>query len=565
MLQPCFCYGKIAFMTQKEALDILKSGRNVYLTGAAGSGKTYVLNKYINYLKERRVAIAVTASTGIAATHLSGLTIHSWSGIGIKSDLSDHDIELLTQKEHLWKKYEKTKVLIIDEVSMVHPRMFDALDRLAKAMKRNDKVFGGMQVVLSGDFFQLPPIVKGEGISYIDSSDAWSALDIRVCYLQEQHRQNGDSLEGILSEIRSGDISLNTEEIFEKINGVRNKSKTAPTRLYTHNLDVDAVNETELKKLSGIASTYKMTSKGKASVVNALCRGILAPEVLNLKKGAVVMFVKNNFEEGYVNGTLGKVVSFEKNTPIVQMHSGKKIYVTKSSWEVEDNGKILASAEQLPLRLAWAITVHKSQGMSLDAAEIDLSKSFVPGQGYVALSRLRSLSGLTLLGLNRMALSVDPYVIELNGWLLKESSKWSRVIQKFSDEDFAKMHTDFITRSGGTNDVVVIKKNKEVGAEELAPKIPSHEKTLALLKKKMSLENIAKEREMTFVTIISHLEKLKEGDYDVNLKQYKPKLADLKIIRATFEFLKDTKLSPAHRRLKGKYSYEDLRIARLFI
>ena len=565
MLHLCFCYGKIAFMTQKEALDILKSGRNVYLTGAAGSGKTYVLNKYISYLKERGVAIAVTASTGIAATHLSGLTVHSWSGIGIKSDLSDHDIDLLTQKEHLWKKYEKTKVLIIDEVSMIHPRMFDALDRLAKAMKRNDKAFGGMQVVLSGDFFQLPPIVKGEGVSYIDSSNAWSALDIRVCYLQEQHRQSGDSLEGILSEIRSGDISLNTEEIFEKINGVRNTSKTTPTRLYTHNLDVDAVNETELKKLSGIASTYKMTSKGKASVVNALCKGILAPEVLNLKKGAVVMFVKNNFEEGYVNGTLGKVVSFEKNTPVVQMHSGKKIYVTKSSWEVEDNGKILASAEQLPLRLAWAITVHKSQGMSLDAAEIDLSKSFVPGQGYVALSRLRSLEGLTLLGLNRMALSVDPYVIELNSHLVKESSKWSRVIQRFSDKDFAKMHEDFITRSGGTNNVVEIKKNKETGAEELTPKIPSHEKTLALLKKKMSLEDIAKEREMTFVTIISHLEKLKEGNYDVNLKQYRPKVADLKIIRATFEFLKDTKLSPAHRRLRGKYSYEDLRIARLFI
>ena len=147
-------------MIQDDALNILKAGRNVYLTGAAGSGKTHVLNTYIQYLKERGVAVAVTASTGIAATHLGGLTIHSWSGMGIKEDLSDFDIELLIQKEHVWSRYHKTRVLIIDEVSMIHPRMFDALDRLARAMKENNSAFGGMQVVLSGDFFQLPPITK---------------------------------------------------------------------------------------------------------------------------------------------------------------------------------------------------------------------------------------------------------------------------------------------------------------------------------------------------------------------------------------------------------------------
>jgi len=553
-------------MTQAEALNILKSGRNVYITGAAGSGKTYVLNEYINYLKERGVAIAVTASTGIAATHLGGVTIHSWSGIGIKDDLSEHDIELLTQKEHLWKKYDKTKVLIIDEVSMMHARMFDALDRLARAMKRNDKVFGGMQVVLSGDFFQLPPIVKGGGgISYIDSSEAWSAMDIRVCYLEEQHRQEDTSLESILSEIRAGEVSVSTQEVLEEMNGVRRKSKTTPTRLYTHNIDVDAVNEKELKKLPGDISEYAMTSQGKANLVTSLCKSILAPEVLRLKKDAIVMFVKNNFEEGYVNGTLGKVVAFEKNTPIVQTYSGKKIYVTSSTWEVEDNGKVLASAEQLPLRLAWAITVHKSQGMSLDAAEIDLSKSFVPGQGYVALSRVRSLDGLTLLGLNSMALVVDPYVIELNQWLTKESSKWSKVIQRFEHKDFKKMHEDFINRSGGTNNVREIAKNKASIPEGIALKVPSHEKTLALLKNGGDLKDIAKERGMTFVTIISHLEKLKEGSYEIDLKPYAPKSTDLKVIKTAFESLKDTKLAPVHKKLKGKYSYEELRLARLFI
>jgi hypothetical protein len=553
-------------MIQKEAIQILKTGRNVYLTGAAGSGKTHALNQYIEYLKDRGVGIAVTASTGIAATHLNGMTIHSWSGMGIKSDLSDYDIEMLTQKENLWKRYDKTKVLIIDEVSMIHPRMLDSLDRLARAMKGSDSAFGGMQVVLSGDFFQLPPIVKGgEQIAYIDSSLAWKGMDVRVCYLAEQYRHGGDSLEGILDEIRSGAVSTRSIEMLEDLNSRRKESRVTPTRLYTHNVDVDVVNEKELEKLSGDPVLYEMSTRGKANLVASLCKSILAPEALKLKEDSVVMFVKNNFEEGYVNGTLGRIIAFENGMPVVETYSGKKIYVTHASWEVEDDGKVLASVEQLPLRLAWAITVHKSQGMSLDAAVIDLSKSFVPGQGYVALSRLRSLEGLTLLGLNSMALAVDPYVLELNRWLIGKSSKWTQVIKRFSVDDWSKMHTDFILRSGGTNDKKEIEKNRASSAKETEAKVPSHEKTLALLKDKKSLKDISKERGMTLGTIISHIEKLKEGEYDIDLKPYKPRPIDLKVIKAAFKSAKDAKLAPVYKKLKNKYSYEDLRLARLFI
>lgn len=553
-------------MTQKEALDILKAGRNVYITGAAGSGKTHVLNEYIQYLKERGVVTAVTASTGIAATHINGMTIHSWSGIGIKDDLSEFEIDLLTQKEYLFKRYDKTRVLIIDEISMLHPRMFDALDRLARAMKGNNSPFGGMQVVLSGDFFQLPPITRGrEETMYVDSSEAWRAMDIRVCYLQEQYRQDDMTLERILSEIRGGAISTQTQEIFEEMNGMKRKMKVKPTRLYTHNMDVDAVNETELDKLENEVYEFSMVTRGRANLVTSLVKSILAPELLRLKEDAVVMFVKNNYEEGYVNGTLGKVVGFEDDMPVVETFSGKKIYVTHTKWEVEDDGKVIASAEQLPLRLAWAITVHKSQGMSLDAAEIDLSRSFIPGQGYVALSRLRNLEGLTLLGLNSMALSVDPYVLELNRWLMKESMKWAKVIQKFSIDDFNELHEDFVLRCGGTNDLDEIKKNKGKEAEAIAPKIPTHEKTLALVTEGKDLKEIASERGMTVGTIISHLEKLKEGPYSVTLTQFKPNAADLKKIKTAFKAVKDLKLAPVHRKLKGKYTYEELRLARLFI
>jgi len=547
-------------MTQREALDILKAGRNVYLTGPAGSGKTYVLNKYIQYLKERGVTAAVTASTGIAATHIGGMTIHSWSGIGIKDTLSDSDIDLLVQKEHLFKRYEKTKVLIIDEVSMMHPEMFDALDRLARAMKMNEKPFGGMQIVLSGDFFQLPPITKGGGSIYVDSSKAWKSMDIRVCYLEEQHRQQGGSLENILSEIRDGEISYSTQETFEELLQNRERRSGEPTRLYTHNADVDAINEAELEKLEGELFSYEMDSRGKANLVTSLSKSILAPQYLNIKKDAIVMFVKNSFEEGYVNGTLGKVVDFEDGMPVVETYTGKRVVVSSATWEIQDDGKVLAAVDQLPIRLAWAITVHKSQGMSLDAVEMDLSKSFVPGQGYVALSRLRDIEGLTLLGLNRMALTVDPYVIELNKWLLNESLKWSKRIARFSKEEFAKMHEEFVDKCGGTNDEREIAKNKAAKEVEFEQAVPSHHKTLALLEEKMSLKDVAKERKVTKATIISHLEKLKsEGVGDFEYLKPKSLAAMKKVIK------EEEKLSSAHKKLKGKYTYEDLRLARLFL
>ena len=559
--------GKILSMTQEEALNILKSGRNVYLTGAAGSGKTHVLNEYINYLNERGVAVAVTASTGIASTHLGGMTIHAWSGMGIKDDLSDYDIELLTQKEHLWKRYDKTNVLVIDEVSMLHPRFFDSLDKLTRAMKRDERVFGGMQVVLSGDFFQLSPIIRGEDyVSYIDSSRAWGALDIRVCYLEGQYRQNNGSLLSILNEIRSGFVSDDTRILLGNMRNMEERAlPITPTRLYTHNIDVDVVNERELEKLPDREVVYEMSTHGRANLVVTLCKSVLAPEMLKLKKDAVVMFVKNSFEEGYVNGTLGRVVTFENGMPVVETYSGKKIYVTQASWEIADEGNVLASVEQLPLRLAWAITVHKSQGMSLDAAVVDLSKSFVPGQGYVALSRLRNIDGLVLRGLNSMALSVDPYVLELDKRLLRESSKWAHVIRKFSNGDFNKMHHDFIVRCGGTNDEQEIKKNKTLVNKEKGKKIPSHEVTLALLKEKKNLKDVGKARGMTLGTIISHLEKIKAGGYDLDLKPFKPKADDLKIIKKAFKTLGDTKLSPVYKQCKGKYSFEDIRLARLFV
>jgi len=433
-------------------------------------------------------------------------------------------------------------------------------------MKHNEEPFGGMQVVLSGDFFQLPPIVRdGSPVQFVSASDAWKNMNLRVCYLNEQFRQEDNMLSHILNEMRGGEVSDMTRSALEEQNKKEFSEGVTPTRLYTHNVDVDALNKKELEKLPGEDHEFEMRTKGRASLVATLKRGVLAGETLVLKKKAVVMFVKNNFEAGYVNGTLGIIESFDNNVPIVHTFSGKKIPVFYVEWVVEENGKILAQVEQLPLRLAWAITIHKSQGMSLDAAEIDLSKSFVPGQGYVALSRLRTLSGLVLRGINDMAFAVHPDVASLDKFLLKESAKWEKVISRFETDEISTMHKEFIKKIGGTTDEKEIKKNKENKGVGLKDKKSTYDKTRDFVKEELTLKEIAEKRGMTIGTILSHFEKLQEQMSDVDFTYLKPEASDLKKIKEAFKSTKSTKLSPVHKKLGGKYSYEDLRLARLFL
>ena len=554
-------------MKQKEALDILKMGHNVYLTGQAGAGKTYVLNEYINYLKARDVSVGVTASTGIAATHIGGVTIHSWSGIGIKDQLTEMDIDAMQQRKYLWNRFEKTKVLVIDEVSMLSPNMLDMVDRVCRAFKRNDNPFGGLQVVLSGDFFQLPPIVRGGGkISFAYESDTWKISDIRICYLKEQHRQNDDVLSGILNEMRAGVVSEDTMNIFRSRYNKNLGKDISPTRLYTHNMDVDALNNKELEKLSGDEVVFKMEVAGRANLVETLKKSVLAPEMLRLKKGALVMFVKNNFEEGYVNGTLGKVIDFDAyDTPVVETFSGKRISVSAVQWEISEDGKVLANVRQLPLRLAWAITVHKSQGMSLDAAEIDLSKSFVPGQGYVALSRLCNISGLKLMGLNNTALAVNKDVAVFDKKLLEMSMKYEEILSGIPQEEKEKMQKKFILDCGGTLDDEKISENINKRASGVAKKESTYEKTKELLKQGLSIEEMAKQRGVTVDTILSHLEKFKDAGDDVDIDRFMPEKDVFEKIQKAFAAFEDNKLAPVYKKLRGKYSYEQLRLVRLFL
>ena len=324
-------------MKQKEAIDILKSGYNVFLTGSPGSGKTFLLNKYIEYLKKNGAVVSVTASTGIAATHMGGVTLHSWSGLGIKEELDDTEARKICEKSYVRKRIKNTGVLIIDEISMIKASQFEAVNKICQYVKRSLRPFGGMQVVCSGDFFQLPPVEKeGREIKFVNESDVWKKMEMKVCYLDEQHRTKDKKLHKILNHIRDNEAEKSKKLLFETQEKAKDLKKVL-TKLYTHNIDVDSINYSELSKIKGKEYFYQMTLRGNPVVADILKKSCLAPEKLVLKEGAHVMFIKNNFEAGYVNGTQGRVIGFAGgDLPIVKTEEGERITVKYADWSIEE-------------------------------------------------------------------------------------------------------------------------------------------------------------------------------------------------------------------------------------
>ncbi len=551
-------------MTQAQALDILKTGANVFLTGEPGAGKTHVTRTFISYLREHGIEPAITASTGIAATHLHGMTIHAWSGLGIKDSLNACDLDALSTKEYLVRRINNTKVLIIDEVSMLSAQTLSMVDVICRTLRGTPEPFGGLQVVLVGDFFQLPPISKfanglGSKSQFAYQSPSWKNLKLITCYLTEQHRQEDSALLSLLSAIRTNSLEdFHHEELQTR---TRNKDKVSDsvTQLFTKNIAVDKLNDEKLASLSSKEEIFLMMSKGSKALVEGLKKGCLSPEELRLKKDAIVMCTKNNPNLGFANGTLGKVIAFEAGTryPIIETNDGRKITVPSMEWVVEEDGKIKASISQIPLRLAWAITVHKSQGMSLDRARMDLSDVFEYGQGYVALSRVRTFAGITLVGYNQRALEVHPEVLTTDRIFRDASAQAEGAFEALDAKDLEVMQKNMLKAFGGS-----LEKQK-------VEKLSTTEKTFALIKEGLSITEIAKARDLTESTVIDHLVSLQAKDmlsYDQIYNLCSPKLlSGLSEIIKAFDKKGSDKLSPAWKALGEKYSFDELKLAKVLL
>lgn len=582
-------------MKQTTALNILKTGANVFLTGSAGAGKTYTLNQYIHYLKARKVPVAITASTGIAATHMNGMTIHTWAGIGIKDQLDSTDLARMFERKYLRTHLDKVQVLIIDEISMLHAKQLELVNQVLQYFKGNQLPFGGIQVVVSGDFFQLPPVGKPDESNrdkFAFMSKAWVEAKFSVCYLTEQYRQDDQELNQILNEIRSESISSQSIEWLQQSRN--NLLDDDITKLYTHNADVEQINQRFLNGLDKDGQMYTAELKGNEKMLMTLAGSVRAPEKLVLKLGAKVMFVKNNFENGYINGTLGEVVGFvsdaeHANLPKVRLRDGSHVIAAPEVWSVDnDGGKPLATFSQVPLCLAWAMTVHKSQGMTLEAAEIDLSNTFEKGQGYVALSRLKSLSGLRLLGFNRTALELDRLAIKADQRFAELSHEAESNNLALDPLELGKQYTQFIRLCGGTLDPVEIGKYekklqkskgqaKVMGTSSAKQKDSTTSQTRVLFEQGMSILQISQERELSQGTIIGHLAKIKQHDPSFDVSRIRPTDDLLAVVKPVYEQLMKTKidehfsedgsikLRPIFEAIGQKYGYNDIKLALIFI
>ena len=579
MLEGIFLwYHKHTFMTQDEAFAILKTGANVFLTGEPGSGKSHMVNRYVAYLRSCGVEPSITASTGIAATHIGGMTIHAWSGIGVKAQLTDHDLDLMMDKDRLVRRLRAARVLIIDEVSMLSGDTLALVERVCRVLRDSVEPFGGLQVVLVGDFFQLPPIMpraEQESVKSISLDGgawspfafmgaAWQKANPIICYLTEQHRQEDPEFLHALSAIRRGEVTKAVRQCFTD-RCIEPPSDDAYTKLYAHNFAVDRLNDAYLAKLSGERHDFAMTGSGAPGIVEGLKRGCLSPETLSLKVGAKVMFTKNSVEGKFVNGTTGEVVGFSSvsGNPQVMTTGGKMIDAELAEWSVYDGMKMLGMIKQIPLRLAWAITIHKSQGMSLDAAIIDLTSAFEYGQGYVALSRVRTLAGLYLLGYNERALEVHPDVFAQDVEFRNASEQARYDFAALGEEKIAELQEKFIESIGGAIGM---------GMTPSAPKQSTIEVTAGLVAQKCSIAEMAEQRGVIEGTIIGHLEKLVASgvlDPHKDLVYLQPERRRFVTMQAALEKTAKKRgsmlLAPAQAMLGPGFTFEELRVARLFL
>ena len=571
-------------MKQETALKLMKAGESVFLTGSAGAGKTYTLNQYINYLKARKVPVAITASTGIAATHMNGMTIHTWAGIGIKDVLSEEDLKRMKERKYLKEHLENAQVLIIDEISMLHAKQLNLVNQVLKYFKESDEAFGGIQVIAAGDFFQLPPVGRNDEKNrdkFCFMSNAWVEAKFRVCYLTEQHRQDDSALNDILNAIRAQEIR--PEHIRALQQTKQQDIGETFTRLYTHNMDVDNINYQHLNEIKGDGHQFVAVTGGNDKLIETLKSSVRAPEELTLKLHAKVMFVKNNFDMGYINGSMGEVIGFEEDgniggmLPKVKLTDGTVLVVEPETWSVDNEaGKTIASLEQVPLRLAWAITIHKSQGMTLEAAEINLSHTFEKGQGYVALSRLKSINGLRLLGFNDQALELDSLAIKADR-RFQELSTEAEV--HYANIDVTKQHHAFIRHCGGTLNTTEIERNEKKIAKSGAKANYANatlDETRELFVNGYEIQDIAVERSLTPATIINHLAKLqREQGLDISVANPGEEVVEQvrKIYKKLLKrqdaqnFSEDgnIKLRPIVEMTSPKMGYDQVRLALLFI
>jgi len=412
---------------QKEALNSILDGKNVFLTGPGGTGKSHLLKIFIerynktNILSDSEKKLYVTSTTGISSLLINGKTLHSYAGIGLGNKSSEFYIDKIKKNYKLKNRWINTKILIIDEISMLEPELFEKLEIIARKVRNNEKKFGGIQLVISGDFLQLPPVNSNK---LCFESNIWSDMIDKTFYFQENLRQDNKEFQDILNKIRLGNVD---EDVKNCLSSCINRNKTnlliEPTILYSKRHMVKEYNSDKLKLLSSNdKQIYKSTIEYKnikdeykeayADIINKMCD---VEDEIELTIGTQVMLVVNGIDDNLANGSIGKIIKFDNNYPVVLFTNGIEKLITEYKWSLSDDNKKEPNVYkfQIPLVLAWAITIHRAQGATLDYIETDLGYSiFEYGQVYVVLSRVKTIEGIFIKNINFNKIKANPKAIE---------------------------------------------------------------------------------------------------------------------------------------------------------
>ena len=416
--------------------DCYLDEENIFITGPGGTGKTYSIKKIYQHAKENGKRICVTALTGVASVLLdcNATTIHSWAGIGISSNRSDVQIINKINRSKFYRhNWENTDILVIDEISMMSCKIFELLNKIGQTIRNNKKPFGGIQLIFSGDFFQLPPVKE---TVFCFESHYFKTSFHRIINLTKIYRQNDPVYKKLLLNMRKGKITRKSIELLNSktIDVSEELNNDKITRLVPTKAKASEINEYFINKIKGKKYTYKrsckettenltkmeklkldlMSNDEKETEYNFIKGSTLTEEQLTLKVGTYVMCIANlDLASGIANGSTGIIVDFTpEKYPLVKFDKhDKEIVIGKKEWKSDNIPGI--SLYQIPLILAWGITIHKAQGLTLENAIIDVGKDlFEAGQMYVALSRLKSLDGLYLKNFDLNSLKINTKVLE---------------------------------------------------------------------------------------------------------------------------------------------------------
>ncbi|XP_078417948.1 ATP-dependent DNA helicase PIF1 [Cetorhinus maximus] len=407
---------------QSHILGMILKGKNIFFTGSAGTGKSFLLKRIVGALPPK--STYTTASTGVAACHIGGTTLHAFAGIGSGKAPLQQCVEL-AQRSGILRQWQSCRHLIIDEISMIEGEFFDKLEAVARIIRKCNEPFGGIQLIVCGDFLQLPPVSRrNEKYKFCFQAKSWQKCIHMNMELTDVRRQTDKKFIAMLQVIRLGRCPEEVAvQLINTANQKIDRDGILATRLCTHKDDVESTNEQKLQQLPGELHTYEAVDSDPmfAQRLNTQCP---AGQTLQLKKGAQVMLTKNlDIERGMVNGARGVVIGFEtgnKALPRVRFLCGVIETIKPERWMIKALGGTYLTRHQLPLKLAWAISIHKSQGMSLDCVEISLARVFESGQAYVALSRARSLEGLRVMDFDRRVVHANTDVLRFYSRLKKE-------------------------------------------------------------------------------------------------------------------------------------------------